>query len=73
MNGLGGGNETTEAIDTLVAMINATLGSWLLPNNPTNTLPTIGQMVASGRRALVTFQVCGPSMPSKPAPAAAGL
>jgi hypothetical protein len=38
-------------------MINTTLGTYLLPNNPTNTLPTIGAMVAAGHRCVVTFQV----------------
>ena len=32
------------------------LGVFLLPNNAGNTLPTIGEMVATGKRALVTFQ-----------------
>ncbi len=40
-----------------VNMINMTLGPYLLPNNPTNTLPTIGDMVSSGHRALMTLQV----------------
>ena len=53
---MGGDNETDDAVNELVGMINSTLGPYLLPNNPDNALPTIGEMVAAGHRAVVTLQ-----------------
>jgi hypothetical protein len=56
-NNIGGVNVTSDVLQELVALINATVGTWLVPNNAHNTLPTIGDMVAHGQRILATFGI----------------